>query len=289
MKNIIYECETADPDDIMAILFLLSHPESNLVGINITPGSNLQVGLIRAVLKKLNKEDILIGVRKLNYEKDCVSEFHNKILEFSPANPDGLGSETTNELYKKYPDAIYIVGSAPYNLKAAIELNQELKIPFWLQQGGYVSDILTINPLEKFKGKKECVSANVGDTKLIRFLLSSPQISKKLFVSKNVCHGVYYDRKLHEELGKIKRNKAMEIMYKSMDIYLDRRGDGKIFHDPLACSVALNESVCQFMEAELYHTKDGWGANPRYGSDVSISIGVDKEKFKNILFRQRDI
>ncbi len=285
MKNIICEVETCDPDDFMMICFLCSHPESNLLAINITPGSNDQVGLIRALLNKLNKK-VLIGVRKINYDKSCVSEFHNKIIEFKPELPDGTGADITNEIYSKYPDAIYVSGSPSYNLKAALEQNKELKIPLFIQQGGFISNQYTKNPLKKFEGIKECQSANINDKVLVNYLLNSTQIDKKVFVSKNICHGVIYNDKYHEILKNIDRKPALNILFNSMGIYLQGRKDGKAFHDPLAASYIFDESICEFLEGNLYRKEGKWGFAPQSGTNTFISIDVDEQKFIQTLFKQ---
>ncbi len=283
MKNIIYECETQDPDDFMAVCFLLSHPEANLLAINLTPGSNEQVGLFRALLKKVNRK-VLIGVSKINYHKSCVSDFHNKIIDFVPELPDGEGASITNQIYNKFPDTTYIVGSAPYNLRAALELNPFLKIPLWIQQGGFCGSNIVENPLPKFKNMLECQSANVNDKVLVNYLLQSQRITKKVFVSKNICHGFIYDNEMHNILSSIKRNVALDIMFKSMGVYLEGRHEGKAFHDPLAAATLFKNDICQFVEGNLYRKEGKWGFNLQEGTNTFISIGVDKEKAIKTLF-----
>ena len=72
--NVIYDMETGDPDDLFAILFLISHPDVNLRAITITPGTPLQVGAVKnVVFNKLEvpEKSILIGSANPNHRKKC--------------------------------------------------------------------------------------------------------------------------------------------------------------------------------------------------------------------------
>eukprot|EP00494_Astrolonche_serrata_P004746 UN04760 len=57
-QPIIYDCETGDPDDLFAMAFLASRPEVKIVAITITPGSKIQVGVIRKHCKKYFKYNL---------------------------------------------------------------------------------------------------------------------------------------------------------------------------------------------------------------------------------------
>ena len=48
--NIVWDMETMDPDDYLTLLLLLGHPQVNLKAVTITPGSQHQVGFVRAAL-----------------------------------------------------------------------------------------------------------------------------------------------------------------------------------------------------------------------------------------------
>ncbi len=43
MKRMIFEMETADPDDFMTLLWLADHPDVELLGVLVTPGSERSV------------------------------------------------------------------------------------------------------------------------------------------------------------------------------------------------------------------------------------------------------
>jgi len=39
MKEIIFDMETGDPDDLFTLILLCGHPKVNLLGVSITPGT----------------------------------------------------------------------------------------------------------------------------------------------------------------------------------------------------------------------------------------------------------
>ena len=75
------------------------------------------------------------------------------------------------------------------------------------------------------------------------------------------------------------RNPGLELMYKGMDLYLKKRPDGKAFHDPLAACCAIDSSICEFKEVELYREKGQWGSKISNTPNALISVSVDKQKF----------
>jgi len=91
------------------------------------------------------------------------------------------------------------------------------------------------------------------------------------------------------------------LIWEGMEVYLDKstgkksRGDGsstlevresdpeamggKAFHDPLAACCAIDESIGEWAEVELYREKGAWGSRLAPGSGIWIIIGYDREKF----------
>merc|ERR1712118_69411 len=117
---------------------------------------------------------------------------------------------------------------------------------------------------------------------------------QKICVSKNVCHAVVYDSEWHKALGvaaedeeahapKGRRALAFRMMYDTMDNYLRRRPGGKKLHDPLALAVALDDSVCELAEVELFCQKGAWGSRLSPGSNIWISVAHDASKFQAAL------
>jgi pyrimidine-specific ribonucleoside hydrolase len=56
-------------------------------------------------------------------------------------------------------------------------------------------------------------------------------------------------------------------------------GSGKKFHDPLAACCAIDESIGEWAEVELYREKGEWGSRLAAGSGQSIIVGYDRAKF----------
>lgn len=61
MVNIVQDLETSDPDDILTLILLLGNPNANLEAVTITPGTPEQIGLVRHLLTRFNR-DIPVGV-----------------------------------------------------------------------------------------------------------------------------------------------------------------------------------------------------------------------------------
>jgi len=68
-----------------------------------------------------------------------------------------------------------------------------------------------------------------------------------------------------------------------MGSYLRKKPDGKKLHDPLALAVAIDESVCDLAEVELFCEGGKWGSHMKPGSGVRISIAYDKKRFMRAL------
>merc|ERR1719408_465934 len=121
--------------------------------------------------------------------------------------------------------------------------------------------------------------------------LGSSAISRKICVSKNVCHSVVYDEDWHRALQaaaeakastepESRRALAFGMMHKTMDDYLRNKPGGKKLHDPLALAVALNETVCELAEVKLFCRDGQWGSRLCPGSDTRISVAYDAARFR---------
>ena len=111
----------------------------------------------------------------------------------------------------------------------------------WIAQGGFAGDnvVPKENRLSKFDGKKFCPTWNFGgNIRAAQYLLLDKYCNnvfdKRYLVSKNVCHGVYYNQQFHEKMDEYKnRHPALRIIYDEMENYMTKRKDGKKFHDVL--------------------------------------------------------
>jgi len=270
--------ETGDPDDVMTLCFLTSHPKVKLRAVTVTPGTNAQIGIIRHILKMTGFEHIPVGSWKIGYEKNCVSDFHYRWLgKIAESQPDDEGYQIISQTLAQYPDLTILTG-AP--LKNFGQLDNASKIKTWVAQGGFAGDNVVPSQyrLKKFEGMLTCPTYNFnGAPREALKMLSEITIEKRYLVSKNVCHGVVYDAEFHKKMAVVKdKSKGLNLIYRGMEQYLLKNQQGKKLHDPLAACVAIDKSICEFKEVEMYRQNGKWGAN------TFISISVDKEKFVNV-------
>lgn len=281
--NTLFDMETADPDDFLTLCFLLSHPKVNLRAVTVTPGGRKQVGLVKTVLERMGV-DIPVGARTPEHPKNAVSSYYEKVLGSIPEmKADDEGWQIIKHTLIEYPDLTIITGAPLTNLHNLF-LNAPLaKIDRWVGQGGFAGDNVVPKELRlpKFDGMNTCPTFNFnGNPKGALFLLGTDQITKRLLVSKNVCHGEVYTKELHERYKAVKdRDECTRLIYKAMDLYLKKRPEGKKLHDPLAACVAINPEVCEFKPVEIYREKGKWGAKLNSESNTRISIKANRELF----------
>lgn len=285
--EVIWDMETGDPDDFFTLLLLLGHPLVHLKAVTITPGTPEQVGLVRKALSWFDR-DIPIGAFNLQHQKSCVSKWHSEV--YGPITPSQEATPGYQVLLENLtPQTTLITGAPLKNLGALIRYSQEQQIPFFLPslvvQGGFAGEGIVPHPLEKFKGRVSCPTYNLnGDPQSALLALQCPNIALRRFVSKNVCHGVYYDQKMHESVGALKsKSQSLSLIWKGMEAYLKKHPEGKKFHDPLAACCAIDESIGTWVEVEIFREKGEWGAKKASGTNTWIIIDYSHEKFLQTL------
>lgn len=299
MPEIIFEMETSDPDDFMTLLWLADHPDLELCAVLVTPGSRDQCQLVRWALDLCGRPAIPIGAlhgpawwASADGKKARVSGFHYKVygaaIHDHPVGEVEPGPTLLAALLRRTRPTV-LVGSAPKNLGRAFREDPSITLPRWIQQGGFAGDNLVAAPLEKFRGRVTCPSFNPGGApKETLELLASERIERRLFVSKNVCHGVVWTRAMHAALeariaGEPRR--GLRTMIGALDRYLIDKGVGKAMHDLVAAACAADERVCDAVEVEIYRQSGEWGARAAEGTNTRISIGFDEGRFLDVLAR----
>lgn len=298
MRRIVFEMETSDPDDFMTLLWLADHPGVELAGVVVTPGSRDQCQMVRWGLDLCGRQDVPIGAlhgpgwwASADGQKPRVSGFHYKVYgaairEHEVGEVSG-GPALLASLVAA-ADTTVVVGSAPKNVGRAFREFPELTLDCWVQQGGFAGDNLVATPLEKFRGKRTCPSFNPGGApKETLELLASERIGRRMFVSKNVCHGVQWHAELQAGL---KRRLAgttvrtgLATMIAALDRYLEDRGVAKAMHDLVAAACAIDPAVCEFVGVEIYRERGEWGSRAAEGTRTAISIGFDEGRFVEVL------
>jgi hypothetical protein len=157
----------------------------------------------------------------------------------------------------------------------------------WVAQGGFAGEgvVAPEHQLEKFAGMKTCPTYNFnGDPKSALLALDSPLISSRRLVSKNVCHGVVYDQKMHQHvLGVENPHLGLQLIQRGMTDYLQRKPAGKKFHDPLAACCALDPDIGTWAEVEVFREKGKWGSRLSPGSGTWIITGYNHDHFLSVL------
>lgn len=284
MIDVIFDMESNDPDDYLTLLLLLGHPQVNLKAVTITPGSAYQVGLVERTLQ-LFKKDIPIGAYDIKHTAVCVSFWHEKVYgKIEPSKNADFGPKV---LYENCDEETILITGAPLkNLGWALD-EPDFKLKRLVAQGGFAGEgvIPAHKQLPKFKGKITCPTFNLnGDVKGAKKALESDKIGERYFVSKNICHSVIYDSNMHEVITPIKdKSLSLQMIHKGMDAYLQKKKGGKKFHDPLAACCAIDLSIGEWAEVELFFERGGWGSRLQENTNTWIITDYNHQRFLNVL------
>lgn len=193
---IIFNMETADPDDVLTLCLLSHHPQVNLRGITITPGSVQQVALVGHILRMLEL-DLPIATKNIKHPKACVSEWHYKWLgeiDTPVGIRGGVAHYLISEYLEKEPDLKIVSGAglgcvAQFLHAEALCIRDHALPPLKeiVIQGGFAGDSVVPpeHRLAKFAGKETCQTFNLGaDRVAAQQVIDSSKIALKRFVSK---------------------------------------------------------------------------------------------------------
>lgn len=283
-RPVVYETETGDPDDMFAIAYIVSRPEWELVGLTVNPGSKQQVQTMQALCNELQISP-LIGSYDVKHPTARASGIWLQMVEDSLKNcsgiADGSGDEVYSRLLDQYGSELLIISGAPMNCMGHFfEKHPDAEIDLWVAQGGFAGDNIVAPEfrLQKFQGMTECPTFNFGGCKYSLDLLANQNIKKKILVSKNVCHGVIFNRDVLN-MYEYKGNRGLDFIAKGMGIYLRKKSSGKKFHDPLACVVALCENLgmdqlLRFEQVEMYRERGKFGCVRSNTTNTFISTNM---------------
>lgn len=295
MENMktIWEMETGDPDDYLTLLFLIGHPKIELVGVNVNPGSWDQVSVVKQAFKRFGVQDVPVGAHlDEDDDKGRVSGWHYKTvgLDRTRVAPDMDGAELLDQLYTE--EVTLITGSPLKNVGKFLREFTPRQLGRIVVQGGFAGEgvVPSSFQLEKFSGKAHVPTYNLnGDPKSALLVVNSPYFSEKKFVSKNVCHGVYFDdeikramfSKLHD-ISKVRKHENL-MLQRYLNTFVFNCKEGKKLHDPLAATCALDPSIGTWARVDLWRHKGHWGSSLNEESDLEIIIDYDRERFIEVL------
>jgi pyrimidine-specific ribonucleoside hydrolase len=280
MLDIVWDMETNDPDDFLTLLLLLGHPAVRLKAVTVMPGSPQQIGHVRRALSWFGR-DVPVGAGNLDHPKPCISPWHSKA--YGPVEPSREAEPAAEVLRRCCDEHTTLLTGAPLKNLGRALAGGDFRVGRWVAQGGFAGEgiVPAERQLPQFKGRLTCPTFNLnGDPKAALKALAHPGIGVRRFVSKNVCHGVVYDRQMHERFAVTKKhNLAHELIWRGMELYLRDHPEGKKFHDPLAACCAIDETIATWAEVELFREKGEWGARHRSGTGTWIITDYDREKF----------
>lgn len=289
MVDIHLDIETADPDDILALCLLATHPKSNLKSVTVTPGGLDQVGVVKRILHTaLGKTHIPIGANGLDDGKSRVSEFHYKWLgKVDKTKPDGSPTEIIGDTLRE-PNQMLVTGAALKNIGAALDLYADRWFTHWTCQGGFAGDNC-IKPeyrLDKFKGRVTCPTFNLnGAPKVALRLFEEAPFKEINMVSKNVCHGMFFGK---DDILKVERDikenganyhTGLILMLEGMAVYCRENPKGKAVHDVLAAVLAVHPEIAEWVVGKPYRSRGEWGFTPMENSHIKIVAHVSHDNF----------
>lgn len=235
---VIFDMETHDPDDYITLLFLLGHPQVKLKAVTITPGSPYQVGLVRRTLKAFGV-DIPVGAGNLEHPKPCVSSWHERAYgEIIPSRDAVPADELLIELCDQ--ETTLITGAPVKNLRKAVK-DPNFVLGRWIAQGGFAGEGVVPEHLQlpQFRGRQTVPTFNLnGDPKTAEAALEHPGIGLRRFISKNVCHRVFYNAAFHEALEPYRtRSQSLSWIWDGMEVYLQKKAQ------KLPTALRFNEQI----------------------------------------------
>jgi inosine-uridine nucleoside N-ribohydrolase len=278
--RVVFDMETRDPDDVLALCLLAGHPRVRLAAVTVNPGTPAQLGVVRHVLGRLDN-DAPVGARVAGSDRDVVSPFHTEWLgALPPAEPDAVAHELLAGVLDD--DTTLITGAPLHNLRLLLTRHPGAEVRRWVAQGGFAGDNV-VPPglrLPKFAGATTQESYNFGhDAKAALLALGSPRVHERLLVAKNVTHGVAWDPALQARLkARDDLTAGARLAVQAMDVYLRGRPEGKLLHDPLAAAAALDPEAFRWVAVDVFREHGRWGARPSTSPRTRVSVAVDAER-----------
>lgn len=278
MTQVCIEMETGDIDDILTLVILLQNKSIKIKAVVVTPGSLLQIGLVKSIIKTYGYNVPIGGFDHTSNAK--LGSQYAKLFNFTPITQnEWINGVTLLRDYSGKNVTLFTIGPPKAYGKLMIEYpNTQFKE--LVSQGGFAgTGVVPENKiLEKFRGMTMCATCNFNGGKEYTIALLNSNIPKKFCISKNICHGYIYD----ENIDKVINKSAKDIMHR---LYGDNIfTKQKAMHDILACVAILNKECFTFAEVQIMRNKGKFGAHLQSGTNIFISIDFNKEMANTLIY-----
>lgn len=280
--------ETRDPDDVLTLCILATHPAVTLDAVTVNPGTRDQIGIVRHLLGRLGAAGVPVGARDPASTADAVSAFHREWLgAIAPADPDAAAHEVLASALRRAPTTVLLSGAPLQNVRDLLRHHQDVQLERWVGQGGFAGDNLVPEGrrLPRFEGLTTVESHNFGANKRATlFVLADQRVHRREIVSKNVTHGVAWESSLHAKIGALTgATPGLRLAHEAMTVLLREEPAGKLLHDPLAACAAIDPGIVSWAEVKVIYEGGRWGAEPASGSNTFISVDADRLAFLRTL------
>lgn len=272
MKQVIFDMETGDPDDLITLLLLLKNKQINLKAVTCYQGSPTQIGLIQYIIS-LSGKDIPIGGWNTEEPKELIKYYQNVVGNWNSQN----ALHTPVEIFNKYltEETLLLTGAPLSNIKSLLDENPDFHLQNMVVQGGFLGSIIPEDEkLPKFKKTLSIQTYNLSSDPLaFDAVFQANNFQNIVFVTKDLCHGFTYSNKFHSTV-KFPDDAISQILFRALNHYV-LLGKEKALHDPLAMTYLLNSNLGDTMPIVMsYESRDNKHFFHSYLSENSNRFGL---------------
>lgn len=251
-----------DPDDFFTLCYLAA-AGVNIRCIAVTPGDQDQLAVVRLFCEQVGL-DIPVGHSKVSEKYSSGSVHHVLLKKYGKSldgTSDGPGQDVIRDALRRHPESELLIISPPSSVGRFLAEHPEATIRRATMQGGFLGYGLHPHArvrLPQFEGKSWMPTFNMNGDRKGTLALLAANVGTRRFCGKNVCHTVLYDRTVFEGMSPPK-DRASELFLEGMALLLDRRSEGKKFHDPVAAVCHLHPEVGTWVRGRVQKIEAGWG------------------------------
>jgi hypothetical protein len=268
-----------DIDDYLTLVYALEQKKPINV-VSIHNPSNQELKLLKHTVDLFKSNAFLVvsgAITDYPPQKDIHHSLLNKVI--NQPLPTTIPLDTFLESHA--PEGqLFFCGGSLYTLAKTLQAKPNNE---WIAyiQGGYAgpSVVGEENVLKKFSGRESVPTWNLNlDLKSSQIVLSAKNV-RCFFVSKNVCHNAWVDKKeINDSVSEFNRTLT--------NYFSQNKWSNKCMHDLLAFLTIDTDNLVTFSRVTLEHSNDErvkWKSILDEHSNKSISISFDRALFTHII------